>query len=41
MKNVLSCLALGFLALAAFSSRATTFYRSAPSDNSAFQGLVD
>ncbi len=41
MKNVFSCLALGFLALATLSSRATTFYQSAPSDNSAFQTLIN
>ncbi|MGI4883507.1 MAG: right-handed parallel beta-helix repeat-containing protein [Janthinobacterium lividum] len=41
MKNIFTSLALGLLALTALPGRATTFYQSAPSSNSAFQGLVD
>lgn len=41
MKNLCPSLLLIFSLLAGFKSWATTFYQSAPSTNSAFQGLVD
>ncbi len=41
MKNCCASLLLVFALLAGPAGRATTFYQSAPSTNSAFQGLVD
>ena len=41
MKNTFTALLAGGLALAAVASHATTFYQSAPSNNSAFQALVN
>ena len=41
MKNLFSSLCAAGLALVATAAHATTFYQSAPSQNSAFQSLVD
>jgi len=41
MKNLFSSLCAAALMLAATAGHATTFYQSAPSQNSAFQSLVD
>ncbi|AMR29320.1 hypothetical protein A0257_20950 [Hymenobacter psoromatis] len=41
MKNLFSCLGAAALTLATTAVHATTFYQSAPSQNSAFQSLVD